>query len=212
MNDDDVILFELRKNRDMYKKSRDAHFFSEIERMMRDFQTDFEAIAVSIGPGMFTSLRVGLSLAKGFALSHGTPIVAVNTLDAMGIPLAFTKCHVLATINAYHNEIYAALYKSGQRISDYRLITPDMVNDVIEDTTIVIGSGVAVLRTSRVFKKNRSVVLVDDKSVYPTASKIVMCALPRILAGSFDDAEDMEPFYIKKTDAERNYDKTHQAR
>lgn len=203
------MLFELKKNRDMDKKSRDAHFFCEIERMMRDFHVNFDAIAVSIGPGMFTSLRVGLSLAKGFALTHNTPIVAVNTLDAIGIPLAFTKNHVLATINAYHNEIYAALYKDGKRISDYLLITPDKVDDLIQDITIVVGSGIAILRTSGAIKKDRNVVLVDDESVQPTASKIITLALPRIQAGSFDETEHLEPFYIKKTDAERSYDKTH---
>lgn len=203
------MLFELKKNREADKKSRDAHFFSEIQRLVRDVH-GFDAIAVSIGPGMFTSLRVGLSLAKGFALACGTPVVAVNTLDAIGIPLGFMEHHVLAVINAYHDEIYAALYKNGERMSDYLLMTPDTIGDLIQGTTYIVGSGVSVIKKARTALKSSGVIFIDDAFLLPDASKIVALALPRIEAGTFDDPERLEPFYIKKTDAEKHYDTTHQ--
>lgn len=202
------MLFELKKNRDANKKSKDAHFFSEVQRLVRDVH-GFDAIAVSIGPGMFTSLRVGLSLAKGFALVHGTPVVAVNTLDAIGMPLRFMGHHVLAVINAYHDEMYAALYKNGERMSDYLLMTPDTIGNLIEGTTYIIGSGVSVIRKAHTALKGGEVIFVDDTFLLPDASKIVVLALPRIEAGRFDDPEQLEPFYIKKTDAEKQYDTNH---
>ena len=203
------MLFELKKNREADKKSRDAHFFSEIQRLVREVH-GFDAIAVSIGPGMFTSLRVGLSLAKGFAIARGTPVVAVNTLDVIGIPLGFVNHHVLAVINAYHDEIYAALYSNGERLSDYLLTTPEKIGDLIHGTTYIVGSGVSVIKEGRTAFKRSEVIFVDDTFLLPDASKTVALALPRIEDGRFDDPERLEPFYIKKTDAEKHYDTTHQ--
>jgi tRNA threonylcarbamoyladenosine biosynthesis protein TsaB len=206
--ENNTVLFELKKNRDADKKSRDAQFFSEIQRLVRDVH-GFDAIAVSIGPGMFTSLRVGLSLAKGFALAHTMPVVAVNTLDAIGIPLRFMEQYVLAVINAYHEEIYAALYRNGERLSDYVLVTPDTIGDFIRGKTYIVGSGVDVIKKART-ALTKDIVFIDDTFLLPDASKIVTLALPRLESGSVDDPEQLEPFYIKQTDAERHYDTTHQ--
>lgn len=209
LTEKNTVLFEWKRNREIDKKSRDAQFFSEIQRLVRDLH-GFDAIAVSIGPGMFTSLRVGLSLVKGFAFVHNTPVVAVNTLDAIGIPLRFMEHHILAVINAYHDEVYAALYKNGERMSDYFLTTPDAVGELIHGTTYVVGSGVAVIKKARAALENNEVVFIDDTFLLPDALKIVTLALPRLESGRFDDPERLEPLYIKKTDAERHYDTNHQ--
>ncbi len=65
INEDGTILYEIRKNRLADEKRRDAQFFTEAKRLIDYFGRDnIGAIAISIGPGMFTSLRVGLGLAK----------------------------------------------------------------------------------------------------------------------------------------------------
>ncbi len=209
VNDDEKILYEMRKNRLADEKSRDAQFFVEAKRLLEYFGRDtISAIAISIGPGMFTSLRVGLGLAKGFAFTQNIPIVAVNTLDVIGLSLTFLQHQVLATINAYHQEIYAALYRSGRRLTEHLLTTPSEVKKLIRDETIVVGSGVEVFQGDKGSSKNRRLRLVSDDHLLPSATKVVRIALPKIKSGMFDDPEALEPFYIKKTDAERNYNKT----
>ncbi len=209
VNEDDRLLYEIRKNRLADEKSRDAQFFAEAKRLIEYFGRDnISAVAISIGPGMFTSLRVGLSLAKGLALAQHIPIVAVNTLDVIGLSVAFLKHQILATINAYHQEIYAALYKNGRRLTEYLLTTPSAVEELIRTETIIVGSGVAVIQRDNALSKSEKLQFVTDEHFLPTAAKVIKIALWRIQSGQFDAPEDLEPFYIKKTDAERYYNKT----
>jgi tRNA threonylcarbamoyladenosine biosynthesis protein TsaB len=206
VNEDDKMLCEIRKNRVM-DESRDAHFFVEAERIIEHYGIkNIEAIAVDTGPGMFTSLRVGLSLAKGLALSHSIPIVGVNALDVIGIPISLTPISVLAVINAYHGEIYAALYEQGKRMTDYLLTTPGEVKKMIKGQTLIIGSGIDVFQKSQT--DNSNLYFLRGNFLFPTASKVILLGLHRIQKGDFDNPEGLEPYYIKKTDAERHYDKT----
>lgn len=208
VNDDERIIYEIRKNRTMYAGSRDAQFFIEAKRLMESSKHHkIEAIAISIGPGMFTSLRVGLSLAKGISYAQNIPVVAVNTLDIIGISAAFFEYPVMAVIDAYHQEVYVALYKKDARVTDYLLKSPEEIEKIVAERTVVVGSGVDVLKKCATLSNSKDLIYVDDDSFLPTATKVIKIALPYIKSNKFDDIETLEPFYIKKTDAERNYDK-----
>jgi tRNA threonylcarbamoyl adenosine modification protein YeaZ len=154
---------------------------------------------------MFTSLRVGLSLAKGIALVNNTPVVAVNTLDVVGIQPSYLTSPVVAVINAYRGEVYAASYEKGKRTSDYLLVTPEEVLKMQNDYAMIIGPGVEIL--CEIASNYRNVEIKDDDCYLPNASKVVSLALPRVRQQDFDDIQFLEPFYIKKTDAERDYAK-----
>ena len=143
VHEDDKLLYEVTRDRHACIDSRDAGLFSAANQLFDEFQADeIEALAISIGPGMFTSLRVGLSLIKGLVLAHDIPCVAVNTLDIIGIPLSFTKIPVFAVINAFHGELYAAMYKKGKIISDYQLTSPEYLLGSISEKIIIAGPGV----------------------------------------------------------------------
>lgn len=208
INEDDTVLYEIKKERTS-GTGRGADFFFEAKKIIDHHKpSTIRAIAVSIGPGMFTSLRVGLSLAKGLALAHKTPIVAVNTLDVIGISLAFVQRPILAVINAYHGELYTALYEQGKRTTDYRLILPQEIIKIMKSNVLILGSGIGVLKDSGIVANMADIHFVNADFLLPTASKVVSVALPRIRSDNFDDPEMLEPYYIKKTDAERNYDKS----
>jgi tRNA threonylcarbamoyladenosine biosynthesis protein TsaB len=157
---------------------------------------------------MFTSLRVGLALAKGFSCAQNIPVVGVNTLDVIGLSLSFSEYPVLAVINAYRKEIYAALYEQGERKTDYLLTTPVKVKEMINEQTLVVGSGTVVFKEFESSFVDKTLKLINADFLQPTASKVISVALPRINDRNFDDPEILEPYYIKKTDAERNYNKT----
>ena len=199
------MLYEYRKRREP-DGARDALIFEEAKHIIdSDDGMDIGAIAISIGPGMFTSLRVGLSLAKGIALAKNIPVVAVNTLDSIGIPPSYQTSPVIAVINAYRGEVYAASYEKGKLTSDYLLVTPEEVLKNLKERTILIGPGVEVI--SGLAANYRNAEVRDDDCYLPNASKVVSLALPRVRQQDFDDIEFLEPFYIKKTDAERDYAK-----
>lgn len=217
LNEDARLLYEIRRERSAETDSRDGHLLVEAQRLLKCLNKErLDAIAISIGPGMFTSLRVGLSLAKGLALTKNIGIVGVNTLDVIGAFFLFLEQPVLAVINAYHGEIYAARYEQGRRVSDYLLTTPAEIIKVLKGQTMSIegknkvfiaGPGIEVFKNLKVRFHNNNLDFINADFLLPSASRVVNLALSRITSGDFDDAEMLEPFYIKKTDAERNYNK-----
>src|SRR3954452_3304120 len=87
------------------------------------------AVAVGIGPGMFTGLRVGVTTAKVLAQTLRIPVIPIPSLDLLAYPLRYARRLVVATIDARRNELYWAVYKhvpgGVQRLSEYELGTPD---------------------------------------------------------------------------------------
>jgi tRNA threonylcarbamoyladenosine biosynthesis protein TsaB len=208
LSSDADLLYELRQDRQTYGGSRDAGLFTSTKELFTRFElSDVDAIALSIGPGMFTSLRVGLSLAKGLALAHAIPVVSVNTLDIIGIPLSFTDLPVTAVINAFHKEIYTATYKHGSLVRDHELTTPELLLERIGERTILAGPGIDALSNVRRRAADDALIFLTEDFTLPSAAKTIRLAIPMVRAKKYDDIETLEPYYIKKTDAQRNYHK-----
>ena len=202
--EDRRLLYQVQKDRTLEPDRRDARWFNEVEKLLSDpILGQADIAAVDIGPGMFTSLRIGLGLAKALTLARGIPLVGVTSLDAMGAAAASCGRPVLAVINAYQGEIYAAWYEGGRRRGKYILTTPRTLTASLRKRTLVVGPGTEIMRE---FWRPRTCgwVLDDDPAWWPSASSVVRAAWPRIRRRSFDAPDYLEPFYVKRTDAERN--------
>src|SRR2546428_679884 len=103
---------------------------------------ELEGLAVAMGPGSFTGLRVGLSTVKGLALALSIPIAAVPTLDAMAAMLPFAALPICPVLDARKGEVYASLYRwdgDGMRREwDYLAITPDDLSRRLDEPVIVL--------------------------------------------------------------------------
>jgi len=76
-----------------------------------------DRIACTCGPGSFTGLRIGASIAKGLAFATSKPLIAVPTLDAMAYDV---ECEfVVPMMDARRGQVYSAIYQNGRRVSDY---------------------------------------------------------------------------------------------
>lgn len=224
LNVDEKVLYELRCERSFYKESRDAGFFKTLKHLIDNLDnTSLDAIALSLGPGMFTSLRVGLAFAKGLYLSQHIPIYAVNTLEVIAKSFPFfafkknSKIIVAAVINAFQNEIYVAFYNYQQRIGKDLLITVDGFVDHTNNnfkpqyTIFVIGPGVQFIKQNKTamkfIKKSKPLIMLDSELYFPSAARLIKTAMPRIRKGEYDNPDILEPHYIKKTSAEKKVDK-----
>lgn len=202
--EDDRLLIEVRKNRAAEPGVRDARFFAEAREMIRrPGMESLDAVAVSVGPGMFTSLRVGISLAKALALAWSVPVVGVNTLDLIGRSPIFGGDRILAVINAFQGDLYAALYERRRRRSGYLAVPALVLAKRFSGPLIVAGPGAGLVKKLRLPGTGRW-TFIDDESVWPSARRVIQAAEPRIRRKTYDDADLLEPFYVKKTDAERN--------
>jgi tRNA threonylcarbamoyladenosine biosynthesis protein TsaB len=212
--DDTRLVHEIMKDRELLPGARDAGIFQEAERlliMLPGRRPD--AVAVSIGPGMFTALRVGVSLAKGICHAHGVPLVSINTLDCIGADSTACGGILCAVINAYKGELYAAFYERDQRISDHLLTTPRELRALVrkqhargrkQQKVCIGGPGINILKSSGIAFETPYSRLLPAGTFLPSAYKIACLAVDRINAGQFDAVESLEPYYLKKTDAERN--------
>ncbi len=155
---------------------------------------DIGYAAVSIGPGFFTALRVGLSFAKGLAFVHGTKLIPVVTLDALAWEISpdIGKTAVPA-IDAQKNEVYYAVYRPvgerWERISPYGIASPDEIRG---EGRIFVGSGA--------IKHDLKPRPHHDPPV-PSARWIGTLAIEAISRGEFADPGSIEPFYVRLPDA-----------
>ncbi len=167
---------------------------------------DVERIAVSTGPGSFTGIRVGVGTAKGLAYSLKVPVVGVNELDAIANLAPHTKMKIISLIDARKERVYYAEYSFGsggklERKSDYRDGELRVILEGYRDEEILfLGDGSIHYRDL--------IIEVMGIKAYFTSKSLSLPRASVIAEVSFDMPEDnlfqLEPFYLSKTQAERN--------
>jgi tRNA threonylcarbamoyladenosine biosynthesis protein TsaB len=126
--------------------------FAEIEHALdlaRLTMDNITHVAVSIGPGSFTGLRIGLSAAKGLCLPGRTPLIPVPTLQAMAARVPLSRAPVCALVDARKGEVYAATYDTSEDVPrelDERcaLRPEDLISRRGNSETVYTGPGVDV--------------------------------------------------------------------
>ena len=159
-----------------------------------------DAIAVGLGPGLFTSMRVGIATAKTLAATAGIPIVGVMSLDALARPYLTKAATVVSCVNAFRREVFIARYDDGARTDGPRAVVPtDLVQDItgVEDL-LVVGDGPAMYPDAFAGLATLDAV--------PDATDVVALAWDRVVAGDHDDALHLEPLYVRRSDAEIKWD------
>ena len=163
-----------------------------------------ELIAVGLGPGTFTGLRVGISTARGLALSLGLPARGVCTLDALaaGIGEAGAEGRRLAVLDGWRGEVFAALYDAaGERIWEPAVYRPEDLAErvaALDAAPAVAGSG--AVRFRQELARDGVPIADDSDPVHRVAGRHV-CALAA--AAADPEADGLAPIYLRPPDAER---------
>ena len=160
---------------------------------------DLEALAVAIGPGSFTGLRIGLATVKGLAVALSIPVAGVPTLDAMAAALPFAALPVCPVIDARKGEIYTSLYRwdgfEMRREWEYLALPHEELEARLAEPAILLGAGAASIRSPHVR-------LAPPARRVPSPACVGQLGLARLRLGETVAASELVPLYLRPSEAE----------
>jgi tRNA threonylcarbamoyladenosine biosynthesis protein TsaB len=160
---------------------------------------NLRGIGVVLGPGMFTSLRIGLACAKGLAVTTNIPIKGFPTLDALvfSLPkdLLDEKRTIIPVLDIRRDEIYYRIYQGLNSISEPIITKPEVFAKNIPEDAILFGSGIN--RYKDLIKSESNMNFTVHQLTYPKPSAIAFRARECIMKNDISNIETLVPFYIR---------------
>lgn len=158
---------------------------------------DLNGVAVSKGPGSFTGLRIGMSMAKALAYSHKIPIVGVSTPDAIASGIAPVADRLAVVLPSRKGEVYAAPYRylDGfyHREGGIEALPIEEFESWAEKIRYVAGPGIPALIEAGINRKT----FLPDIFWEVGAAPVARMGARKLLAGEQDDLSSLEPDYVK---------------
>jgi len=160
------------------------------------------AVAVSKGPGSYTGLRIGVSVAKGICYALGIPLISISTLQAMAFGMEKqinekdNNSWLCPMIDARRMEVYSAFYdmnNSLMRDISADIIEIDSYQDILKEHKVYFfGNGAEKCKTEI---KNENTVFIDDDSC--SSNNMIELSYKKFTKQQFEDTAYFEPFYLK---------------
>ena len=170
-------------------------------------------IAVGVGPGLFTGLRVGVQTAKSLAQALRIPIVGMTSLDVLAFSVRHTSRLVAAVIDARRGEVFWGVYRPVPggvlRQGEFAVGPPDhLVGELtaLAEDVLVVGDG-AVLYRRQIEEMGSQVEFASAMWAHPQAAALVELSVPRFVREEHDRLAEVVPLYLRKSDAEINLDR-----
>ncbi len=157
---------------------------------------EVSAVFVALGPGGFSALRVGVSMAKAFAAARGAPLVGVCTLDVEAEPYLAAGLPVCAVIGAGRSKAYTALYGAG-RDAGYRVQSHEELAMGLNAKTLFCGEGLSDTASLIRERAGSLAALADVPPPTRRPSVLARLGYDRLRNGSIDDPETLEPMYMR---------------
>ena len=175
-------------------------------------------VAASLGPGLYTGMRVGMATSKALAQALSVPIVGMSSLDLLAYEVRYSPKTICAVLDARRGEVFHAFYRASpggiQRMSDYALEKPERLAVGLAsrpEEVLVVGNG--ALLYNDVFEEIGSIVEVGTMShAFPDARSLVELALPRMLREDFDSVYTLKPLYLRRSARRIRWERIRDAR
>jgi len=170
------------------------------------------AIAVDVGPGLFTGLRVGVATAKALAQALRVPMIGLSSLDLLAYPQRGTRRLIAPVIDARRGEVFAAFYRKVpggvQRVSEPMVARPEEVVADLEargEDCVLVGDG--AVRYAAAFSEVSRAEPASVGNAYPSAAALVELAQPRALREEFVQPWEVQPLYLRDADADTDWER-----
>jgi tRNA threonylcarbamoyladenosine biosynthesis protein TsaB len=170
-------------------------------------------IAVGVGPGLFTGMRVGIATAKTLAQVTGVPIIGLASLDLLAFSVRYSHRLIVSVIDARRGEVFYAFYRPVHggvtRQSSFLVGSPERLLAEVEaqlEDVLFVGNGALVYRRT-LEELGARVEFASAAHAFPHAAALVELAIPRFVREEAGRPGDIVPVYVRKSDAEIAWDK-----
>jgi len=204
----DGKLLALKENKEGMKHASHLSVFIQKILCENDLRpTDLDGVAISMGPGSYTGLRIGVSTAKGICFGANLPLIAVSTLQAMTLPVTqdksiisslknASKAYYCPMIDARRMEVYTAFFNNENEI--IRDVSADIITsdsyaeELLEHEFVFFGDG---SQKCKEIITSKNGIFIDN--IYPSASGMIEISEQKFKIKHFEDVAYFEPFYLK---------------
>ncbi|NIP38378.1 MAG: tRNA (adenosine(37)-N6)-threonylcarbamoyltransferase complex dimerization subunit type 1 TsaB [Candidatus Dadabacteria bacterium] len=207
--EDDKILGELFFDRGLKHSSQIIPSVKNLLSTIGLTKTDLEGIAVSEGPGSYTSLRVGISAAKGLAYSLDLPLTGVSTLKCLAFNSLITPYPICSIVDAKKRQLYSAFFRYTlgglERVNDDIIISMDDLCTSIEqknEKIVLIGDVLNLNKSTFMDRINGLVLFAPGHMRSPRASSCAILGVDSFKKAKRDEVNTLVPKYIREADAE----------
>lgn len=210
---DDKILAEINLND---KKQHSVILMRLIDSILKEYEidiNDIDAFIISRGPGSFTGLRIGMATLKGLAFASKKPLISVSTLDALAYNSISFQGIICPIMDALRDNIYTCLYKNENNnltplIKEQCLNINELITILKEQTLPIIFVGDGVAKHKEFLQENiPNSFFAANHSNFPKASSVGELGIKKINDGVIENIDSINPIYLRKSQAEREYEK-----
>lgn len=172
--------------------------------------SDLHGIAVTGGPGSFTGLRIGMSVAKTMGLALSLPVIGVPTLTALAWNLFRAEGLICPILDARKNEVYTCLFRSGENglegITDPAALSLEQLlaglTEFDGEQVNFLGDGIPVYGEMIKAELGPRAHFAPMINAFPRAGAVAELGLGKLRVGSIGDATFMQPVYLRRSEAE----------
>lgn len=213
IGDEEKLIAEYTIN---HKKTHSQKLLPMIEEVLErcELKTkDIDLFGVSLGPGSFTGLRIGITTVKVMAQALNKPVVGVSSLEGLAYNIPFFDGLICPIIDAQRESVYSAIYSwEGDKLNTVKqgdvLEVKDLLKHVkdLNKKTIFLGDGLNRFK-DQIQEELPSISIFPNSSlVLPRASSILEIVRSKSKQGLVSEAKDILPIYMRKSQAERQYE------
>ena len=210
--EDDKLICEYTINT---KKTHSQKLMPMIENMLKLSDLDIkeiDAIAICVGPGSFTGLRIGMATAKAMAHVNNIPLIGVNSLEILGANMDLCNRNICSILDAQRNQVYMNKYiLKDYKITELEEISIKAIDEFLEEISssnedwVLVGE--AVYKYKEKIEEISNITIPSPANNITKASTLCFVARDKMLANDqVYNCYNINPMYIRKSQAEEQYE------
>jgi tRNA threonylcarbamoyladenosine biosynthesis protein TsaB len=166
--------------------------------------SELSALAIAIGPGSYTGLRIGLAFAKGLAFAHGLPLVAVNSLDILAAAQPLQDLPMAAVLQAGRGRLGVGWYENKKAAwvakGEQQILTAAQLSELVQKPTYICGE-LSEEDRAAIGRKYKNALIASPAQSVRRPGVLAELAWQRWQAGEVADSAGLSPVYLQSTDA-----------